>query len=387
MNLLQEAKAIEYVIIADRRHIHQQPELGLDLPQTVAYVKQRLIEMGYEPEDCGKGGVVATIGKPGKTILLRADMDALPMKECTGLPFCSQNDWMHSCGHDTHAAMLLGAAKLLKDHEQELNGTVKLMFQPGEEILGGAKEMVEHGLLENPHVDAAVGIHISSTTPCGHIDYCNKYCQASADKFVIKIQGKGGHGAVPEESIDPINPIAHLLLSLQTINSREISGRDMAILTIGHIWGGDKENIIPDHAMMEGTVRTYDSKVRNFIKQRINEISDMVAKTFRCTAQVEWPFGVAPNENDVTMQNEVVKYVQNLIGEENVCCVEGSMGSEDFAYVSEKVPSVFLTLGARVNDDSKVFPAHSPFVQFNEDAFYVGAAVYTNTAIQWLKNN
>lgn len=387
MTFLTEAKAIEQEIIAHRRKIHQNPELGLDLPMTVAYVKEKLIEMGYEPKDCGRGGVVATVGKPGKTIILRGDMDALPMKECTDEPFKSCNDWMHSCGHDTHTAMLLGAAKILKAHEAELAGTVKLMFQPGEEILAGAKEMIDNGLLENPKVDAAFAIHISSGVKSGNISYCNRYSQASADKFVIKIQGKGGHGASPEMSRDPINAAAHLLISLQEINAREISGRDLAILTIGHLWAGDKENIIPDFAMMEGTIRTYDNSVRLFMQQRIEEMSEAIAKAFRCEASVEWPFGCPPNENDVDTQEEIIGYLKDMLGEDKVELAEGSMGSEDFSWVSQSVPSMFISLGARPADRSKIFPHHNPFITFDERAFHVGTACYVQAAVNWLKNH
>ena len=386
-NLLNEAKQIEADIIADRRIIHQNPEIGMDLPMTTAHIMKRLREMGYEPQEICQSGVVATVGKPGKTFLLRGDTDALPMKEMTDLPFRSENGWAHSCGHDTHAAMLLGAAKLLKEHEDELEGTVKLMFQPAEEILAGAKAMVEAGLLENPKVDAALGIHISSVVKKGVASYCDKYVNASADKFVINIKGKGGHGASPESAIDPINAACHVHLALQALNSREVSGRDLAVITIGHFASGDKENIIPETAMMEGTIRCYDSGVRAFLKERLVQVATTVAAAFRCECTVDYPFGVAPNENNVQLQNECIGYVKELIGDENILCEEGSMGSEDFSYVSSNVPSLFITLGARVADDDKVFPAHSPNVLFDEDAFHVGSAIYTHVAMEWLKNN
>lgn len=385
--LLSQAKAIESDIVADRRHIHQNPEIGMDLPNTTKYVCERLTQMGYTPTQICKSGVVATVGKPGKTILLRGDMDALPMKEVTDLPFCSTNGWAHSCGHDTHAAMLLGAAKLLKDHENELNGTVKLMFQPAEEILAGAKAMVDAGVLQNPTVDSAVAIHIMSTLETGKVEYSHKYVNASADKFVIHIKGKGGHGASPEECIDPINAACHVHLALQELNSREVSGRDLAVITIGHFESGDKENIIPETAMMEGTIRCYDSKVRTFLKQRLCEVSVSIANAFRCECSVEFPFGVAPNENDEQMEAQCVGYAKQLLGDNQVLCVQGNMGSEDFSYVSQAVPAVFFALGGRVKEDSLVFPQHSPNVLFNEQALPIGSALYAHTAIEWLKNN
>lgn len=387
MAILDEAKALKETIITDRRTIHHHAEFGMDLPVTVAYVKKRLKEMGYEPQDCGKSGVVATVGKPGKCILLRADMDALPMKEETGLPYSSETDWMHSCGHDSHTAMLLGAAQLLKNHEAELNGTVKLMFQPAEELLAGAKDMVENGVLENPKVDAALGIHIDSQIPVGQVGYCQKYANASADVYIIHVQGKGGHGAMPELSIDPLLAACYINIALQELNAREVSGRDLAVITTGKMVSGTKENIIADTARMEGTIRTFDSAVLANVKKRLEEIAKGVGAAFRCEVEVEWPFGCGPNTNDVALQEEMVRYGKALIGDENMILSEPTMGSEDFSFVSQKVPGMFMWMGGRVEDDSLVYPLHHNRMVLNEDAFPFGAAMHAHCAMEWLKNH
>ena len=387
MGIYEEAQALQEEMVSIRRRLHEWPEFGFELPKTTALVKEKLREYGIEPMDCGKSGIIALIGKPGKTILLRADMDALPMKEESGVPFSSKNDFMHSCGHDTHTAMLLGAARILKAHESELSGTVKLMFQPAEEILAGSRDMVDAGVLENPKVDAAFGMHIMSELPAGKICYADRHVNASADKFVITIRGKGGHGAMPENAVDPVLTASYVNIGLQEILTREISGREMAVITVGHMYSGEKENIIPETAVMEGTTRAYSESVRQLLRKRMEEITAGICAAYRCEGKVEWPFGVSPNENDPALQEEIIGGIRELLGEGKVEQTEPSMGSEDFANISQLVPSVFVSLGARVEDDTKVYSQHSNHILFREDTFATGAAVYADTAIRWLKKN
>ena len=226
MEYLKRAMEIQAEVVANRRYLHQHPELGHNLDNTVRFVKEKLTEMGYAPADCGDHGIVALAGgkKPGKCILIRADMDALPMKEESGLEFSSLTDSAaHTCGHDTHTAMLLGAAKLLKEMEDEIPGTVKLMFQPAEEMCTGADSMLKAGVLENPHVDAAFGIHIFAAVPSGVLVYGPGPMLSSADIFEITVKGKGGHGSMPNDTVDPIMVGAHILTALESINSREIA--------------------------------------------------------------------------------------------------------------------------------------------------------------------
>ena len=262
--LLKEARALEPQLQQWRRTLHRHPEVGFDLPHTKELVKKALTEMGYEPKDCGKAGVIALAGgkKPGKTILLRADMDALPIHEDSGEEFSSEVPGkMHGCGHDMHTAMLLGAAKLLKAHEDELEGTVKLEFQPAEEIFQGSPDMIAGGLLEDPHVDAAVMFHVLAgmPLPVGTVLVPGGgITMASCEQYHIVVKGKGGHGSTPENCIDPITAAAHIHIALQEINSRELKPGDFGVLTTGRFEAGAASNVIPDVAQMWGTIRTTD---------------------------------------------------------------------------------------------------------------------------------
>ena len=242
--LLKEAELLQTELVAIRRELHQHPEVGFDLPYTKALVKRKLEEFGYEPQDLGKAGIVALAGrkKPGKTILLRADMDALPLNEEADVEYRSKNDGkMHGCGHDMHTAMLLGAAKLLKKHENEIQGTVKLEFQPAEEIFQGSPDMLNAGLLENPHVDAAVMIHVTAgmPLPSGTLMVSSGgISSTSCEQYHITVKGKGGHGSTPHETIDPITAAAHMHIALQEINSREIEGNQFGVFTTGRLMLG-----------------------------------------------------------------------------------------------------------------------------------------------------
>ena len=256
--LLSEAKEMQLLLTKYRGYLHAHPELGFDLKQTKEYVKRELISIGYEPVECGKCGLVVLAGgkNSDKTFLIRADMDALPISEQTDIEFKSENiGKMHACGHDMHTAMLLGAARLLKTHESEINGTVKLMFQPAEETLKGAKDMIEAGALEAPKTDAALMLHVTlgMPLPTGSAIICDGGISApAADYFEIKIQGKGCHGAMPELGVDPIIIASHIVIALQELHARELAMADDAVLTIGTMQAGDANNIIPDTAVLRG---------------------------------------------------------------------------------------------------------------------------------------
>lgn len=399
-NLLEEAKKLQKVLICHRRYIHENAEIDVELPTTTKYVIDKLKEMGYEPEEICKSGVVALAGtkKSGKTFLLRADMDALPITEETDETFKSKTNYMHACGHDLHTAMLLGAAKLLKEHEDELDGQVKLMFQPGEEPMVGAKNMIEAGVLKNPKVDAAMMIHSSTGTPvsCGKIVVGTAGIISSAsDWFTIKVKGKGGHGASPEAAIDPLNVISHIFIALQTINSREIASSDNATLTIGQIHGGNTSNVIPDTAFLSGTIRTFNKETRAFIKKRLEEISEGVAKAFRAEVTVEYSRSCPSLINNASVLAEFKKYTANLIGEDNIVDLSKAenagtpmmSGSEDFGFITELVPSVMISLATGCIEKGFTYPHHHPKVKFDESSLYLGSAIYANMAIEWLKNN
>lgn len=279
----EAAKELKQDLVEIRRTIHKNPEVGPALPQTKAFVMGKLKEYGYEPKEICESGIVAVIEgeKPGKTILLRADMDALKIKEEAPVPFASENNCMHACGHDMHATMLLGAAKLLKKYQNEIHGTVKLVFQPDEEGFTGAKAMLKAGVLESPHVDAGMALHVNSGTPSGMVLCGLGTCMAGCTLFRIRVKGIGCHGAMPETGVDPINIAAHIFLSLQEIIAREVPPTKPATLTIGKFSGGKAPNIIPEEVVMEGTIRTLDVDLAKQIFKRIQEISSQTAELFR----------------------------------------------------------------------------------------------------------
>lgn len=391
-NFIKQAESIKDDIVSYRRTIHNNPEVGDKLPKTKGYVMDKLREMGYEPTEICESGIVATIqgNKPGKTFLLRADMDALPMKEETEFDFKSTNGCMHSCGHDMHTSMLLGAAKLLKQNQDQIEGTVKLVFQPDEEGFTGAKKMIKAGVLENPKVDAAMAMHVHSGTPSNVVLYGLGTSIAGCNRFRIVVKGTGCHGALPETGVDPINIAAHIYLSLQEIISREISSTKPAVLTIGKFAGGDAPNIIPEEVVMEGTIRSLDKEVGEFIFNRMNEIVTSTAKMFRGKAELIELSSVPPLANDTDLANELGNYVKDLVGEKAVVSFEGGgMGSEDFASYSYEVPSVYFMLGAGTKQENPLYglPMHNNKVVFNEDIMVTGAAMHAYCAIQWLKNN
>lgn len=397
MSLFHEAEQIKDVIIANRHHLHQIPELGLDLPQTAAYVEEKLREMGYEPTRIGDCGIVAIAGKKeGKCFLIRADMDALPVEEAADIDFKSTNGRMHACGHDCHASMLLGAAQLLKNHEDELEGQVKLMFQPAEENMEGAKMMVGGGVLENPHVDAAMGAHVFTAMPLpvGSVALMGaKMRMAGSDWFTIHIEGRGCHGAMPNTGVDPLNVMSHIHIALQAINSRELDPMDNLVLTVGQMHGGQTSNVIPNDAMMSGTIRTLKNETRAMVKERMEAIVTAIATAFGAKARVEWGAGCPVLIQNEALYKEVCGYLKALDGVTFINLDElgysgsSGMGSEDFAYVSNEIPSVFLGIPAGTPQEGYVHPQHHPKARFRDEALPCGAAAYAQVAMEWLKNN
>ena len=389
---LQQAQQIKEDIISYRRTIHSNPEVGDTLPKTKAYVMDKLKEFGYSPEEICESGIVATIKgeKEGKTFLLRADMDALPVKEATECEFKSTNGCMHACGHDMHTAMLLGAARLLKQNQDKIEGTVKLVFQPDEEGFTGAKKMLRAGVLENPKVDAAMALHVNSGTPSNLILGGLGTSIAGCNRFRIVVKGTGCHGAMPETGVDPINIATHIYLALQEITTREIVASKPAVVTIGKFVAGEAPNIIPGEAVMEGTIRSLDKEVGEYIFKRMNDIVVSTAKMFRGEAELIELSSVPPLANNNDLLKEVTGYMKELLGEKSVVLFEaGGMGSEDFASYSYEVPSAYVMLGAGSKQENPLYgePMHNEKVVFNEDILPTGAAVHAYCAINWLKNN
>lgn len=390
MNYYERALELKDEIVENRRYFHTNAEVGLDMPKAKAYVMKKLTEYGLEPKECGYG-VTATVGKPGKVILLRADMDALPMPEESGEEFaCPTGEQAHACGHDFHAAMLLVAAKMLKENEAELNGTVKFMFQPAEETFEGSKNMIENGILENPPVDAALAYHVApGKMPIGIYMYNNSGTMMfSVDGFRINVKGKGSHGAYPQNSIDPINIAVHVYLALEALIARECNPEKSCVMTVGHFQAGSAANIIPETAMLEGTIRTNDTKQRELLVRRMKEVAQKTAEAYGGSVEIEMISEVPPLICDPKMTDEIAGYMKDMN-------IPGAMpypgasasASEDFAVIAEKVPSVFMYLSAGYLDERGSYPAHNPKVQFNEDVCPIGASSYAHCATEWLKNH
>lgn len=388
--ILASAERLKPSLIEDRRTIHRYPEVGRSLPVTTEYVKRRLSELGYVPTEICESGVVATItGKDtGRCILLRADMDALKVEERTELPFKSENGNMHACGHDMHAAMLLGAAALLREYQSELNGTVKLVFQPDEEGFTGAKAMLSAGVLEHPRPQAALALHVNSGTPTGLVLCGRGTFMAGCTLFRIHVKGVGCHGAMPETGVDPLNIAAHIYLALQEITAREISARTPAVVTIGKLSGGQAPNIIPQEAVLEGTIRTFERELSAHILERIETISKATAEVFRGSAAVEELSSAPPLVNDPELVNAMADFTSELFGERSVYRLDdGGMGSEDFASYTYDLPCAYLLLGAGTLQEDPLFgkPMHNEKVVFNEEILTRGAALHAYCALKWLR--
>ena len=390
--ILEAAEQLKEELLQIRRTIHENPEVGPSLPQTKEFVMKKLQEYGYQPEEICESGIVATLegGKPGKTILLRADMDALSIQEKAPVSFASENGKMHACGHDMHATMLLGAAKLLMEHREEIEGKVKLVFQPDEEGFTGAKAMLNAGVLENPSVDAGLALHVNSGTPSGMVLCGMGTCMAGCTLFRIQVKGTGCHGAMPETGVDPINIAAHIYLSLQEIIAREVAPTKPSVVTIGKFVGGKAPNIIPGEVVMEGTIRTLDRELSEQIFQRIQDISTQTAALFRGEAEVTEIASAPPLINDKEMVKEMAGYVGELVDPSKVIVFEqGGMGSEDFASYTYEIPCSYLLVGAGIPQENELFgkPMHNECVVFNEDILPLGSAIYAYSAMKWLQTH
>lgn len=386
---MNRANELKEELIQTRRYLHSIPEIMNDLPETAKYVKEKLIEFGLEPKEIINSGLVATIDgkKPGKTILLRGDMDGLNMNEDSGLEFASKTPYAHTCGHDLHTAMLLGAAKMLKEHEDEIEGTVKLMFQPGEEYFIGANAMIDAGVLENPKVDAAIGMHVMLNGQVGSIAYQHGYTLSSVDGFKITIKGKGCHGAMPEKGVDPINAGVHVYLALQELIAREVSGFDTAIITLGQFAAGAVANIIPETCVLQGTMRTYNKELRDYLFNRMQEVIGLTCKTYRASFDYEVLSSVPSLYTNPELLNEMLGYINEMSQDFIYIKDARNTPTDDFAFIAERVPSVHFQFCCKVQDERGVFPQHHPKVVFDENVLPIGAAVIAQCAFNWLKHN
>ncbi|AYV95353.1 M20 metallopeptidase family protein [Fusobacterium necrophorum] len=393
MGVLEDVKALHSDMIQWRRDLHQIPELNLELPKTVAYLKRELESMGITYNTLVSGNAIVAVisgekGK-GKTIGLRADMDALPIPEETNLDFAAKNGCMHACGHDGHMAMLLGAAKYFSTHRSQFYGNIKLLFQPGEEYPGGALPMIEEGAMENPHVDAVMGLHegiISEEIPVGSIGYRDSCMMASMDRFLIKVIGKGCHGAYPQMGVDPILLASQVVTALQGIVSREIKATEPAIVSVCRIQGGYCQNIIPDVVELEGTVRATNENTRKFLAERIESIVKNITAAARGSYEIEYEFKYPVVMNDKKFTQDFLKSARKILKEEQIYQMEAPvLGGEDMAYFLQKAPGTFFFLSnPKIYDDGKIYSHHNPKFDVNEDHFVVGAALFVQAALDFL---
>ena len=382
-------KEYEQTMLSHWKWLHAHPELSGQEAQTAAYVAQQLRGMGLEPQEgVGGHGVVALIqgGKPGKCLALRADMDALPITEQTGVPFASQNPGvMHACGHDAHTAMLLGTAHVLTQLKDELCGCVKLIFQPSEETSdnSGAKRMIAIGVLENPHVDAIIGQHVNPNRSTGTITTLDGAVSAASDRFFITIKGRSCHASKPSDGIDAIVAGAQVITALQTIVARNVNPLDSCVITIGKVSGGTRYNVVADTFEMEGTCRNLNPEVRDSMPQRMERVIRGITEAMGAEYEFRYVRGYSPTVNDSAMVQLVCDTAVRLRGKGSVAAPMLSLGGEDFSFFAEKVPAAFYRTGCYKEGTTR-YPIHNEHFLPDEPTLYHGASVMIASTLRFL---
>lgn len=384
-----EVNKISKNIIEWRRHIHTYPELGMELPKTAEFVAEKLSTWGIDVQtEIGISGVVGKIkgSESGPTIALRADMDALPMQETSNVPYRSKHqNIMHACGHDGHTAMLLGAAKVLSQDKEHLKGSVRFIFQPGEEGYFGAKHMIQDGCLEG--VDEIYGIHLWNYQPYGEVGVKPGPILAAADKFTIIVKGIGGHGAAPQGTVDAVVVGSHLVNSFQSIVSRNINPIESAVVTVGKFQSGNNFNIISDTAELIGTTRAYKEEVREMIIKKMNDIISGTEKMFGAEIKMDYQKGYPPTINADLPYKNIMSAAQKIVGE-NAREPYLSMGAEDFSYFANEIPGCFFFVGSAPLDREPLsVPHHCSHFDIDERALLVGSSIFVQVVQDLLTNN
>ncbi|MBP1696330.1 MAG: hypothetical protein H6Q41_1518 [Deltaproteobacteria bacterium] len=386
--ILSKAEQLKQKLIDLRRDFHRHPELGLKEFNTAKKVEEVLQALSLETKLFVNGtGVRGFLKgtKPGKTIALRADMDALPIQEETALPYQSQNKGvMHACGHDAHTAMLLGAAMILSEKKGELKGNVVFIFQPAEEIGAGAKAMVEERILEG--VDSVFGLHVYSMLPFGTLNYSPGALMAAGDFFDVKITGRGGHGAQPHLTVDPIVIATNAINAIQTIVSREVDPLESAVVSICKMEAGEAYNVIPETATFGGTIRSHKPELREFIPKRVKEILDGVVLGMRGNYEFNLMSKFPATITDEQMTAFVVNVAKEILGEDKISMMKPLMGSEDFSFYLQKIPGTFAFLGVENKEKGIIYPQHHPKYNIDEDILPIGAALHAAVAREYLKD-
>ena len=389
LKIKEESKSISDWIVKIRRELHEHPELMYEEFRTSELIRRELDKLDIQYiHPIAETGVLASIGNGnGPCVALRADMDALPIHEETDVPFKSKIDGkMHACGHDCHVSMLLGAAKLLKNKESEINGTIKLLFQPAEEGGAGGKLMREEGALENPEVERIFGLHVWPQMPSGQIGSREGTFLAATSSLSLTVKGVGGHAAVPQLTKDPVLTSARIITNLQSIISRELDPLESGVVSITVINGGNASNVIPSEVKVKGTLRSLTMDGLKELQKRVKEIAEGIAQTHGCEANVEYVGNdYPPTVND----SEMWKFAKNigieLLGDDNVSDLDAVMGGEDFAYYTEKVKGCFVVLGMNNPDIDATYSVHHPMFKADEDALHIGTALHTIFALKSLE--
>ncbi|MEJ7839171.1 MAG: amidohydrolase [Thermomicrobiales bacterium] len=388
--LIEDVDEILPGVIADRRHFHQNPELGFQEFETSRFVAERLASMGVEDIRTGINGtgviglIRGTTG--GKVVLVRADMDALPIFEENEVEYRSASDGvMHACGHDAHTAILLAVTRVLMDRRDQFSGAVKVLFQPAEELFpGGANGMIAEGVLEDPHVDEVFGLHMANDQPVGKIIVGSGPVMAAADSFTLRIQGKGGHAAYPSYNVDPVVIGSQIVIALQTLVSREVDPTKAAVVSTCVFKAGDAFNVIPDFAELGGTVRTFDPAVRDLLEQRIGELASGVALAMNATVSYEYRRGYPATVNEAEAVEIVRMAATDVVGADNVLLADPKMGAEDFSYFLEHRPGAFFFVGSKNDDKGLVWGHHHPRFDIDEESLGIGIQTMVATVLGYL---
>lgn len=388
MNTRERANKYKQYTIDMRREFHTYPELSMHEERTARRIKEELEKMGIPYVSMAGTGVVGTIkgNKDGRTIALRADIDALEITEKRNISYKSQNEGvMHACGHDSHAAMLLGAAKVLNDMKDELNGTVKLIFQPGEEVAQGAKRMIEDGVLDG--VDEVFGMHVMGNLASGKIGVGSGPRMASADMFRITVKGKGGHGSMPNLAVDAVVVASAIVMNLQTIASREIDPMETVVVTVGKLISGTRFNIIAEDAIIEGTTRSFSYEVREKLPEIIERIAKSTAASYRAEVDVEYTLLTAPTINNEVSTERAKKSVEKIMSKEAVVDFAKQSGGEDFSEYLMKVPGTFVIVGTANEEKDTCYSNHHPKFDIDEDMLECGVALHAQYALDYLNES
>ena len=382
MDVKREVEQIKEFMVSIRRHLHKNPEPSWKEFETSKFIKEELKKLNIPYKEIAETGIIATIGKGGKKVALRADIDALEIEELNEREYKSQKrGLMHACGHDAHVAMLLGAAKILKKYESSLLGEVRLIFQPAEELGDGAKKIIEEGGLEG--VENIFGIHVWSGLPTGKVSIGDGEIMASADLFSIKIRGKGGHGSMPHQGVDAAVIASSIVTNLQTIVSREINPLEPTVVSVGKLISGSRYNIIAHEALIEGTVRSFNDEIRKTIPERIERISKGIAKAHRAEAELEYFWGPPPLKNEENSVLRAKKSAEALFGSGAIQPLSKLMAAEDFAYYLKEIPGVFVFVGSGNKEKGTDFPHHHPKFDIDEDALLIGSALHIKYATDY----